>query len=105
MTASCGGLDPDEVFAAWAELEMVPFDPRIKAERRVRRLLGNVTDMRRPHFAYLGKQDELHDYLSSMQREAKRSAGKLTVVSVPGDHGDSVRPAIAEFLKVIQDTR
>lgn len=105
LTGGAGGLYPNEVFAEWAEMGMVRFNPTDATECRVRRLLGNVADMRRPHFAYIGQQDSLRLFLSTMQKEAGLSNGKLTVATVPGDHGGSLRPAMKEFLREIEKSK
>ncbi len=99
-TGSAGGLYPYTAFAAWSDL--LPFDKRNPRERQLRLLLGNTGDMKRPHFAYIGEEDDLTSVVSHARDEAKTTGAPLTVTVVPGDHYGSLRPAIRQFLRDIQ---
>jgi dienelactone hydrolase len=99
-TGSAGGLYPYTAFAAWSDT--LPFDKRNPLERQLRLLLGNTGDMKRPHFAYIGEEDDLTSVVSHAREEAKAIGAPLTVTIVPGDHYGCLRPAIRQFLRDIR---
>jgi acetyl esterase/lipase len=99
-TGSSGGLYPYTVFGVWNEI--LPFDRRNPLERQLRLLLGNTGDMKHPHHAYIGKDDELKSVVGPAEAEAKTSNAPLHVTIVDGDHATSLAPAMRAFLKDIQ---
>lgn len=99
-TGSAGGLYPYTVFAAWSDL--LPFDKRNPLERQLRLLLGNTGDMKRPHFAYIGEDDEMTSVVGPAREELKTTNAPLTVAVVPGDHYGCLGPAMRRFLREIQ---
>lgn len=96
---SSGGLYPDGVFAAWQADGMIPFDLQNPEEKRLRMLIGNMRDMRRKHFAYLGASDTMSLFVNDAKQEAAGS--QCQILSVPGDHMTSFDPALREYLKRI----
>jgi hypothetical protein len=54
--------------------------------------------MQRPHYAYLGDNDNLHDAATRARREAG-TGSKLTIEMVPGDHFTSFDEALERYLK------
>jgi acetyl esterase/lipase/transcription elongation factor Elf1 len=96
---SSGGLYPLDVFAGWSDI--CPFDFNDPHECRMRLLLGNQLDMQRPHFAWLGRQDDLVDVMGPAREEAGPS-GKLQVIPVDGDHFSSLDRSLNAYLQLIQ---
>lgn len=96
---SSGGLYPMKIFAAWSDF--CPFDFNDLQECRMRLLLGNQLDMQRPHFAWLGRQDELSAVVATAREEAGPS-GQLQVVLVDGDHFSSLDRSVNAYLQLIQ---
>ena len=80
----------------------MPFDRRNPLERQLRLLLGNTGDMKRPHHAYIGSDDDLRSVVGPAEEEAKRTGAPLTVTIVDGDHFTSLPPATRAFLKTIE---
>ncbi|MEO1527375.1 MAG: alpha/beta hydrolase fold domain-containing protein [Planctomycetota bacterium] len=93
-SGSCGGIYPESIFEKW--LEQVPFD-NTPAERKARLLLGNLPHMRRPHFAFLGEDDPLHE-----SAEVDTSGTRLTIETVPGDHFTSFEESLHRYLQTIR---
>jgi acetyl esterase/lipase len=102
-TGSSGGLYPYTVFGVWTEI--LPFDQRNPLERQLRLLLGNTADMKRPHYAYIGREDELKSVVGPAQAEATKTNAPLHVTLVDGDHATSLAPAMRAFLKDIQNRK
>jgi acetyl esterase/lipase len=102
-TGSSGGLYPYTVFGVWTDI--LPFDRRNPLERQLRLLLGNTGDMKRPHYAYIGKDDELKSVVGPAEAEAKKTNAPLHVTVVDGDHATSLTPAMRAFLKDIQNRK
>ncbi len=99
-TGSSGGLYPYTIFATWSDI--LPFDRRNPLERQLRLLLGNTADMKCPHRAYIGEQDELRSVVGPAEEEVRRTKAPLTVRLVEGDHFSSLAPAMQAFLRDIQ---
>jgi dienelactone hydrolase len=97
---SAGGLYPEATFAQWSDI--VPFDPSNPEERRLRLLLGNVKDMRRPHYAYLGTQDGITQPAQAAGRAEADPNQRLKVELISGDHFSSFPPALHRYLGVCQ---
>lgn len=97
---SAGGLYPESTFAYWNDIS--PFDPSNPEERKLRLLLGNVKDMRRTHYAYLGTQDIITELAQIAARAEAASNQQLKVELLPGDHFSSFEPALRRYLRVCQ---
>ena len=97
---SSGGLYTEATFAAWQPDGVVPFDMRNPEERRLRMLIGNMRDMRRKHFAYLGASDSLALFASDAKKES--TGTQCQILTIPGDHFTSFEPALREYVKLIQ---
>jgi hypothetical protein len=89
---SYGGLYPAEIFHEWKTT--CPFDTSDKTECSLRTLQTNTRSMRRKHFGYLG----IADPLNSMFRT---SGEQLRPQTVPGDHFSGLRPALANYVRII----
>jgi dienelactone hydrolase len=99
MTGSVGGIYGDETLRTDPR---IPFDGEDENERRVRLFLAHVKDVKTPHHAYAGRDDaEVRRYARELEDEADRLNKPVKVELVPGDHGGSVRPALARFLQQI----
>jgi acetyl esterase/lipase len=96
---SAGGMYGPELFDAMAE--SVPFTLDNPEERALRLLLGNAQWMRHPHYAYMGDADP-YQRVAQERAEATASHGLLHPATVPGDHQDSLEPAVAAYVKVIK---
>jgi acetyl esterase/lipase len=99
-TGSAGGLYPYTAFAHWSEI--LPFDRRNPLERQLRLLLGNTGDMKRPHIAYFGSEDDTKLVAGAAEKEAKETGAPLTVRIVDGDHVTSLEPAMRAFVREIE---
>jgi acetyl esterase/lipase len=98
-TGSAGGLYGADLFDVVSGL--VPFDRTNVQERQMRLLVGNIRWMKRPHFAFTGRQDTLmQDGVAT--REAADAHAPLHVIEVPGDHGSSLNAAIHAYLVLVQ---
>ena len=99
-SGSSGGLYPPSVFMGWYDI--VPFEPSPE-ERSARLLISNIRLMKREHFAYLGREDTLHDSAEMAAEEMSViSQPLLTVEMVPGDHFSSFRGALEAYLQLCQ---
>lgn len=96
---SAGGLYGVDLFDATARL--VPFEPRSKDERRMRVLVGNIAWMKRPHYAFVGREDVLMK-ASEARAEAASANAPLHVIELPGDHHSSLPDAIERYLGILQ---
>ena len=79
-----------------------PFDANSDEERQMRSLVGNLRDMQRDHYAYIGNTDMIVSNIERAKREMAGSAGRLHLVELPGDHHTSLPTAMQEYVKVIQ---
>ncbi len=100
-TASCGGIYRDQSLIRMSERPGIPFDPRIKEERRLRLLIGNIKDMKKQHIAFHGDSDMLENVKIATNEMVDIVDSKLKLVQVRGGHFESVFPAVDEYLKII----
>lgn len=94
---SAGGLYTAETLKDWTNL--IPFDTSDPEEFRQRVLIGNLRDMKRSHFAYLGADDTI---TASAIQDTIREVGAdsmLMIRRLPGDHFTSLLPAAEGYLK------
>jgi acetyl esterase/lipase len=101
LTGSCGAFfartdpfSPESMFNA-----PVPFDRTNKHEKAMRTLAGNIHDMQVGHYAFIGTEDDKFE--PEYYRNIETNDTLLTILEVPGDHGESVHYAAKEFLKII----
>ncbi|MHC4513021.1 MAG: alpha/beta hydrolase family protein [Planctomycetota bacterium] len=99
---SAGGLYGSTTFDTWERF--VPFDLDNPEERQMRLLLGNVHDMQRYHFAYIGRADRMQRYLPEARRETAHGGTKLVIFKTGGDHLTSLRPAMLDYIRIIRRT-
>ncbi len=99
-TGSSGGLYPYTVFGVWSD--MLPFNRRDPLERQLRLLLGNTGDMKHPHFAYIGDEDELMSVVGPAAEELKTTNAPLMVTVVEGDNFTSLTRSMRRFVKDIE---
>lgn len=100
-SGSSGGLYDHATFLAWQFDDTVPFENN-PMERSVRLLVGNSQFLQRPHYAYLGTDDEsFHETGERLQKEAG-PAGNFTLEMVPGGHFDSFEESIRRYLAVTE---
>jgi acetyl esterase/lipase len=103
LTASIDGVYAPETVCGMTEFPT--FDVNDPEECRLRSLLPFASELPREHRAYIGTEDVgIRQQMPSIQRAVARSHGRLVVVDVPGDHFQSVAPALADFLDVIRAT-
>jgi acetyl esterase/lipase len=100
-TASVGGLyAPSVSFVFAAE---APFRFGDETEKGFRTLFGNIRHMQRRHIAYIGKGDVfVVPAFHAADAELAASQRKLSMVSVPGDHQESLEHGMQEYLKLIE---
>ena len=71
----------------------------------MRSLLPFVGELPRVHRAYLGTDDVgIRQQMAAIELAVANSNGRLVVIEVPGDHGGSIAPAVADFIEVIRAT-
>ncbi len=98
-SGSAGGLYTDQVFFAWKDF--APFDVNDAQERRLRVLLPHLASMKRPHFAYVGKEDGQARLVPLVEASASRLAAPLHVRVIDGDHHSSLQEAERLFIRDI----
>lgn len=99
-SGSSGGLYDHSTFLAWQLDETVPFENNPR-ERSVRLLVGNSQFLQRPHYAYLGMDDDaFHETGERLKRESNPAL--FTLETVPGDHFDSFEESIRKYLAVAE---
>ncbi|MCA9685562.1 MAG: prolyl oligopeptidase family serine peptidase [Myxococcales bacterium] len=104
-TGSCGGIYMPETFARWAEsernAELVRFDAHDSDEIELRVLGPNLQWMVHRHVAYVGEQDPWFiDNAGALEAQAWALGKPFERVIVPGDHMESLGPALAAFRAV-----
>ena len=102
-TGSSGGLYGHMTFLEWVEI--TPFNFADAEERSRRLLLGNMSHLQHPHYAYLGQQDEgFEDNATAARQEAAAlpAPAKFHLQQVPGDHLSSFDPSLRAYLQVIE---
>lgn len=102
-TASVGGVYSTRTFANWARFAdtrpLVRFDPGLRDEVELRVLGSNLADMRRPHRAYVGLQDEgILANARAVAAEANELGAPFSLREIAGDHAASLQPGIAAWL-------
>lgn len=98
LSGSVGALYPSQTFQEW---DFVPFDPADGIEVKSRTFLDNVARMKRRHVAYIGKSDSGAGLFPSYRAFFEQAKAPVSVHLVPGDHHESVKPAILAFLQEI----
>jgi acetyl esterase/lipase len=96
-SGSCGGMYGPDLFQVISNL--TPFDPDDARETSMRLFVGNVAEMQRPHYAYVGVDDTLMRHRDAIQ-EVNQSGAALVVTEVAGDHHSSLDESMARYLKV-----
>ncbi|MCC7419278.1 MAG: prolyl oligopeptidase family serine peptidase [Planctomycetaceae bacterium] len=97
---SAGGLYDVTTFDGWSDI--VPFVRSNPAERQLRVLVGNIKDMQRKHYAYLGDQDFGFHGNEAKARAEGGASSQLAIERVPGNHDSSLPAAMKRYLAVIQ---
>lgn len=95
ITGSSGGLYGPRFFM---NTKMAPFDKSIRDEFRFRSIVGNVSNLKHPHFAYAGQQDSWQE-VDAVRKEASTS-GRIRVEVLPGDHFSCLPACFEKFLKL-----
>lgn len=101
-SGSAGGIYSPGVFEAWDAYGLVPFDPTIAEEVRLRLLLGNIRYMQRRHYAFIGEEDSFAAVERLVEGETGDEASLLQVISVPGDHFSSLAVAAERYLEIVE---
>jgi pimeloyl-ACP methyl ester carboxylesterase len=104
MTASVGGIYRADTFRFWARRMrwLVRFDPRDEEEVSLRLLGPHLSEMRLPHRAYGGVDDEFDlPYARELERDAVKLGAPFVAVAVEGDHMSSIDAAVRDFLALI----
>ena len=103
--ASSNGIYAAGTIGRWAQREsedLVRFDPNDDTERRVRVLIPNISEMKHPLIAFTGTEDvwTLRHTVTAI-KSANKHGKSIEQRLVPGRHGPSQVPALAEFLRLI----
>jgi hypothetical protein len=104
-SGSCGGLYTADAFFQWTD--WLPFDVRRAEERELRVLLGNVGDMLRPHYAFVGDADPVWYGVLDHRAEWDHSTCRLRLIPVTGDHHTSLAESAYRYknlTKLLKDT-
>lgn len=101
-SGSNGGLYNLDTFDEWADI--CPFYPEHLEERRVRVLVGNIADMKRDHYAFIGRADKSFDpaIIAAEKEMAFEALSKLTIKRVSGNHQESLTPALRTYIQYTQ---
>lgn len=93
LTGSVDGIYGPDVF----DVQHLPFvdTPR---ERELRLALPHIEALEQPHIAFVGRDDPALEPSFEARRRAHAAGCPFELVVVPGDHRQSVAPAITEFL-------
>lgn len=103
MTASIGGIYSPSLVCDMSDGQV--FDWNDSVECQLRSLLPFANELPRTHRAYIGEDDVgIRQQMREIRQAVARSSGRLVVVDVPGDHFESVAPALADFIEVIRAT-
>ena len=98
LTGSSGGMYEWRIFKEVPEEEL-PFDPSNWLECRLRSPAEHAGFIQIPHVAYIGNQDRpVIKGGEIARRAAERTQAPLTIVSLNGDHNESLAPAVEAFL-------
>lgn len=101
-TGSAGGIYPPAVIKGWTQY--APFDTKRAGEAEMRALPGNIKWMKKPHYAFVGKNDYLINTIKETREEAnKYKHGLLHIQEVEGNHHTSLPLAMEKYLKIVQD--
>jgi hypothetical protein len=98
LSGSCGGLY--DRFVGWEDT--VPFNLQNPIETIMRTPLRHVKSMLYEHYAFLGTED---GNSSAVKKPELYKGTKLHINYVPGDHFESLRPAIEKFLEIINQQK
>lgn len=98
-TGSAGGIYPEASFDTFDQF--VPFDRKNVTERRLRGWVHYLGSMKRPHHAWIGRQDWLARWVPELERDAEAAHAPLTVTLLPGDHGEELEAAIYAYLLLV----
>lgn len=108
-TGSCGGLYHDFSFYIWALNDTLPFAIADKDERDMRLLIANLTDMQRPHLAYVGDEDYNQLFVPTIRRrvldiqvEQPEWKSQLQIETVSGDHISSLDESIQRYVEFMK---
>lgn len=93
LSGSIDGIYGPELF----DYQRLPFEDTAR-ERALRLALPHIEELEQPHIAFVGREDP---GLATTQQAAERGAAAgvpIEAVVVPGDHQQSVAPAMLGFL-------
>lgn len=97
LTASAGGLYPEEVFIGWQDI--TPFSFLDREGRRLRVLHPHIPRMVHEHIAWVGVDDGAAiGFARDVAKEIEGKGFMLQVREAPGDHHSSV-PAILQAFR------
>lgn len=94
---------PDQVKWSRGQMEMVPFDKADQREFRMRSPLAFARSFKCPTRLYYGDEEFLFESSSKKTAQLAKAAGlDVEAVRVPGDHFDSIEPAMAMCIPFFQ---
>ena len=99
--ASAGGLYGPALYDIDWLISTIPFDRSDPAERSMRVLIGNIAGLQRHHYAYVGAKDP--DQQVELARREMPEGSNLTVIVMPGDHFQSLGPAVLDYIQRIRE--
>jgi acetyl esterase/lipase len=98
-TGGAGGMYDAELFQAMRDA--VPFDLDDPREFQMRLLIGNISAMQRPHYAFVGTRDRpMRGDIA--KEEAARTGAPLHVIEVAGNHSTCLPEAAQKYLEIIR---
>lgn len=98
FSGSCGGLY--DRFVGWEDI--VPFSLQNPVETIMRTPLRHVKSMMYDHYAFLGTED---GNSAAVKKPELYKGTKLHIITVPGDHFASLKPATEQFLEIINQQK
>lgn len=105
LGGSSAGIYDFDLINSWAtedDMIIFPYDFTNKVENYFRLPLYNLHNMVRPHFAYVGEEDEF-DFIRGLKDSLyPESKVKLKLIKVKGNHVSSLSTATEKFMQEIE---
>lgn len=106
VSGSSAGLYDLDLIKSWAtedDFIKFPYNYQDKRENYYRLPLYHLQDMVRPHYSYIGTDDDYAPYRQTYDELYPDDDTSLRLIELPGDHVDSVPQAVHEFITLISD--
>jgi len=104
LGGSSAGIYDYDLIKAWAtkdDMIIFPYDYKNKLENYFRLPIYNLQNMVRPHYTYIGEEDNYTFYKTLVDSLYPKKYYKLTLDKLKGNHVSSLDTAINQFLTEI----